>query len=130
MNDLSITIKLARLDRLERIAKCAAIMSTEFNPYISLAMCVEQVLETLPVALHSDLAIVFNACASKFPDLHSVQHQLVVELVANGNLSVVDENLLESTKPEPIPATIKEVITPSNVVNIFTKTPVDNDDNL
>lgn len=128
MNDLSITIKLARLERLERIAKCAAIMSTEFNPYISLAMCVEQVLETLPISLQGDLALAFNACASKFPALHPVQHQLAVELIANGNLSVVDDVLLDETKPEPVQ--IKETTKTNNIVNLFTKKPVDNEDNL
>ena len=126
-------VNIETYERLEGISKLATIVAMEFEPYILLAMKVEQYLETPTSVALGDLAEAVNICAKRYPDFQPIHQRLITKLIKHGHISMVDKTV---AAPDPVNTAVEQPVDvssidtkpKSNVINIFSKRKVDKHD--
>jgi hypothetical protein len=127
MKEVDKLINVEVYERLEGISKLATIVAMEFEPYIILALRVEQYLEDPTSEALGVLAEAINVCAKRYPDFQPIHRRLITKLIKHGNISIVNpatvppeqsNNFTENSPP-------LEIKPKSNVIDIFSKRKVD-----
>jgi len=143
MKNMDRLVNVEVYERLESISKLATVVAMEFEPYIVLAMCAERYRDFPTSEALGELVAAVNACATRYPAFQPVHKRLIEKLTDHGHISIVDPTAPDVELTPSIPVIgqtklgvavselekkLETVLPKSNVINMFSKRKVDNDD--
>lgn len=130
-----ICTSTSKFNNLDNIAKLSAHHTVEIDEYIKLAIVVQQYISDPSDELFEKLKQQLQLCTVKFPKFNQTRQILVSILMSTGYLTRTnnseDINISESTTSQEVKtsslSTVEETVsnTKNNVINIFTKKPID-----